>query len=153
MNSAFQQVVEVLLSAGPVVIVICLVLLARSFDQRRAKDPERLAERENRLLQQSSEKITKQYTDRLPIAETIIRRFPAKPADVSQGGSLEMWFIVESAETERSPATREVFKTLEDDLRRELLLSGYFRDSGEILTVQFASQENIERHGWKYYLW
>jgi hypothetical protein len=133
-------------------LLIGVGLFARRFDRRRAI---RRAEKRSaspgspdRILAGAIEKVSREVANRVTILETKIeRRADGGPCDGNP--QLFAFFIVDENAERQAPGRDGLTAQINEALRRELLLSGYFRLSHETLHVLVMSLKTYESPWWR----
>jgi len=127
-------------------IVIALVLFARWFDRRRVAACATEQNSQNRLLDKAIDNVERDFSDRLTFVGTDFSRTPRGFAGYREDKLLIVLLV--DLETERSPAFEDALAEIDAQVRHELLMSGYFRHSSEVVSVRVMSRWRYENTDW-----
>lgn len=100
----------------------------------------------DQLVQTCIDRIKEEFADRIPIVDTFFSRY------VVDQQRLEIWYLVKTAAIEDS-IRNDIREALRVRTRDELLYSGYFRDRHEAVSTRVASEERLEKHGIRGYIY
>jgi len=146
MKLSLQEIFDQMIPAASAVVVIALVVFANWFDRRRAAARAKEPNPQDRLLRESIDNVIRDLADRITVVRTDVSRSP-RGFTGDQEDRLLIVFLVDS-ETERSPAFQDAAADVEAQIRRQLLLSGYFRYSSEVVSVLVISRWRYENTDW-----
>jgi len=133
------QILDVIVKSIPAVALVGLLLFVRWLGKRSnsASESRRVSQAE--LLQKSIANVVKSFDGRVPVVDVKLRQTPRGFAGIKND---ELWvFFLIDQEFEQSPRFAGVCEEFDAQMRRELLLSGYFENSHEVLSVLVMSPE------------